>query len=379
MLVSDYRPAHIDTELWDELPAYIRLKFQQRAQRQEWMAQWAIRVLFLPPLMYIALPPVQGLLPQPVRLVQMVGEEDALRSLDTSELQKGDSVADTSFVITSGYGDRVHPIRGGIEPHYGVDVDTSVGTPLYAPAVGKDTVEVSCWWDSAGGGNVAEITSASVPAYRFKALHLNTCKGGSFKSGEVFAETGATGDGTGPHLDFRQLPIDSGTTVPPQAGYLRWLLTGKIGTQASQTLRESIKEQEGFSAKAYRDPGAGIPTIGFGITNYPDGSTVEMGDVITEEDAEKLLDWHINQASGSVDKLVTTKLNKNEKEALTDLTYNIGAEQLRTSSLLRCLNAGDKACAADEFLEWDKAEDVVLPGLVKRRKQNRALFLKEEE
>ncbi|MEM0979121.1 MAG: lysozyme, partial [Cyanobacteria bacterium P01_H01_bin.58] len=80
-----------------------------------------------------------------------------------------------------------------------------------------------------------------------------------------------------------------------------------------------------------------------------------------------------------VDKLVTTKLNKNEKEALTDLTYNIGAEQLRTSSLLRCLNAGDKACAADEFLEWDKADGVVLPGLVKRRKQNRALFLQKEE
>ncbi|MEO0477335.1 MAG: peptidoglycan DD-metalloendopeptidase family protein [Planctomycetota bacterium] len=292
MLTSDYRPAHIDPTLWAELPAEVRLRLQRGAKRRAWAMRWTVRLLLLPPVAFIALPPIQGLLPTPGNLVRMTRPTETLESLDTTPIEEGDSVADRAFTITSGYGMRLHPTKGVYLPHNGVDVDTPTGTPLYAPALGNDTVTVSCWWDSNGGGTVAEITSTSVPDYRFKALHLSACKDGIYEAGQVIAETGDSGEGTGPHLDFRQLPIDSGVTIQPQKGYLEWLLTGRSGATAPETLRDSIKGEEGYSAEAYRDPGYGIPTIGFGATSYPDGSPVEMGDEISEEDAEALLDWH---------------------------------------------------------------------------------------
>lgn len=384
MLTSNYRPANIEADLWAELPAEVRLRYQRMAKRREWTARWAIRILLLPPLAYMALPPAQWvvhqLLPEAGTLIRLINDDgESLTPLDTSPLNEGDTVADTPFTITSGYGTRLHPTKGIILPHNGVDVDTPTGTPLYAPAVARDTVQVSCWWDVNGGGTVAEITSNSIPDYRFKALHLSSCKTGIFKGGQVFAETGDTGNGTGPHLDFRQLPLDSNVTISPQAGYLSWLLTGKAGGKAAESLRAAIKEEEGFRAEAYRDPGAGVPTIGYGATSYPDGTPVKLGDVMSKQDAEALLDWHIDQAATSVENLVTVPLSKNEKEALTDLTYNIGPDQLRTSSLLTCLNKGDRQCAADQFLEWDKSDGRVLPGLKERRIKNRELFLKPSQ
>ncbi|HHP2614034.1 TPA: lysozyme, partial [Enterobacter roggenkampii] len=56
-------------------------------------------------------------------------------------------------------------------------------------------------------------------------------------------------------------------------------------------------------------------------------------------------------------------------------TYNLGSRSLSTSTLLRKLNAGDYAGAADEFLRWNKAGGKVLNGLTRRREAERALFL----
>ncbi|MBP8236036.1 MAG: lysozyme, partial [Rhizorhabdus sp.] len=47
--------------------------------------------------------------------------------------------------------------------------------------------------------------------------------------------------------------------------------------------------------------------------------------------------------------------------------YNVGVGALRGSTLLRKLNAGDFAGAAEQFLVWNKAGGKVLAGLVKRR------------
>ncbi|EBY2991617.1 lysozyme, partial [Salmonella enterica subsp. enterica serovar Typhimurium] len=48
---------------------------------------------------------------------------------------------------------------------------------------------------------------------------------------------------------------------------------------------------------------------------------------------------------------------------------------LSSSTLLRKLNSGDYAGAADEFLRWNKAGGKVLNGLTRRREAERALFL----
>ena len=58
-----------------------------------------------------------------------------------------------------------------------------------------------------------------------------------------------------------------------------------------------------------------------------------------------------------------------------DFAYNAGAQNLRTSTLLKKLNAGDYSGASAEFSKWVNGGGKKLPGLVKRREAERQLFL----
>lgn len=80
---------------------------------------------------------------------------------------------------------------------------------------------------------------------------------------------------------------------------------------------------------------------------------------------------HVIRAIGSVPRAITA----NELAAMTSLAYNIGIGAFRTSTLLRLYRAGDIQGAAEQFLRWNKAQGQVMPGLVKRRAHERALFL----
>lgn len=64
-------------------------------------------------------------------------------------------------------------------------------------------------------------------------------------------------------------------------------------------------------------------------------------------------------------------------DALVCLAYNIGAGNLQRSTIRMKANRGDWEGAADAFLDWVKGGGRVLPGLVKRRQAERALFLQE--
>ena len=61
----------------------------------------------------------------------------------------------------------------------------------------------------------------------------------------------------------------------------------------SQRCIDLIKQFEGFYANAYLCP-ASVVTIGFGSTMWADGRKVKLGEVISMENAEKLLQWEIN-------------------------------------------------------------------------------------
>ncbi|WP_204140318.1 M23 family metallopeptidase [Halomicronema sp. CCY15110] len=138
-------------------------------------------------------------------------------------VQEGEVIA--GYVITSGYGWRESPCPGCSSDHRGVDVATPLGTPLYAPTQPDQQVTVECWWDGGGGGQVADITTPE--GKTFQALHLQRCTSGTYQGGEVFARTGDTGNGTGPHLDWRDRTADGGHQ-PPTRRYLAWVLTGQI-------------------------------------------------------------------------------------------------------------------------------------------------------
>ncbi len=136
-----------------------------------------------------------------------------------------------------------------------------------------------------------------------------------------------------------------------------------------------IKEFEGLYLKAYRDP-VGIITIGYGTIIYPDGRKVQMGDVITKEEALKYLAFEVNEKTSGVDRMVKVPMSNNERCALISFAYNCGTEALRGSTLLRRINAGEtKTAVADEFLKWTYAGGKQLAGLVRRRKDERTLFL----
>jgi len=135
-----------------------------------------------------------------------------------------------------------------------------------------------------------------------------------------------------------------------------------------------IKQFEGCRLSAYQDS-VGVWTIGYGWTKPVDGKPVAKGMSISQEKADSLLSVGVGDFEAGVEKLVTIAINQNQFDALVDFVYNLGIGSLRSSTLLKKLNAGDYVGAAAEFPKWNKAGGKVLPGLVKRREAERVLFM----
>ncbi|WP_100134973.1 lysozyme [Enterobacter hormaechei] len=135
-----------------------------------------------------------------------------------------------------------------------------------------------------------------------------------------------------------------------------------------------IKQFEGCKLTAYQDS-VGVWTIGYGWTQPVDGKPIRAGMTIKQETAERLLKTGLVSYESDVSRLVKVSLTQGQFDALVSFTYNLGARSLSTSTLMRKLNAGDYAGAADEFLRWNKAGGKVLNGLARRREAERALFL----
>ncbi len=139
-----------------------------------------------------------------------------------------------------------------------------------------------------------------------------------------------------------------------------------------------VRDFEGFRSSAYPDPGSsnGLPvTIGYGSTRWPDGSPIQLGQTVTRERAEAMLRNEIADTERAVSAAVTVPLSQSQFDALVSFTYNLGAGALRSSTLLRKLNAGDYASAADEFGRWINNDGVPMEGLRRRRAAERAMFL----
>jgi len=140
---------------------------------------------------------------------------------------------------------------------------------------------------------------------------------------------------------------------------------------------ELIKRHEGLRLKAYLPTPNDVWTIGYGHTK-----TAKQGMSITESQADLLLRQDVEWVEKAINRLVTVPINQNQFDALGSLVFNIGATAFAKSSVLKRLNEKDYNGAADAFLMWTKQRDRktnkmnVLPGLVKRRQEERQLFLK---
>lgn len=136
----------------------------------------------------------------------------------------------------------------------------------------------------------------------------------------------------------------------------------------SQRGIDLIKKYEGLRLKAYKCP-AGIWTCGWGhIKNVTEGM------VISQQQAEEFLKDDLKYFEVKVMELVKISLSQNQFDALVSFCYNLGEGRLKKSTLLKKLNSGDIAGAAEQFMVWNKANGKVLSGLTTRRNEERSLF-----
>ena len=138
---------------------------------------------------------------------------------------------------------------------------------------------------------------------------------------------------------------------------------------------ELIKYFEGCKLEAYKCP-AGKWTIGIGATYYTDGTPVKQGDKLKSvEEAEELLKKMLKTYEDSVDRLVTSKINPYQRDALISFTYNLGANNLGRSTLLKKVNVNpNDPTIKDEFVKWVNAGGKFLKGLLNRRKAEVELY-----
>jgi len=140
-----------------------------------------------------------------------------------------------------------------------------------------------------------------------------------------------------------------------------------------------IKEFEGFMPNFYNDP-VGIRTIGYGHAchvwdcsvplngKYPVPLSLANGEALLKDDLTASYEPCVSRA------VTYNNLNANQFSAVASFTFNLGCGNLQSSTLLAKLNAGDIQGAADEFPKWVYAGGEILPGLVRRRAAEVALF-----
>lgn len=138
---------------------------------------------------------------------------------------------------------------------------------------------------------------------------------------------------------------------------------------------DMVKSFEGLRLTAYLDV-AGIWTVGYGHT----GADVAPDTLWTQVQADDALRSDLATAEAAVERLtVRDNPSNNEFSAMTSLVYNIGVGAFSTSSVLRFHISGNTGAAAASFLLWDKAHVdgvlVTVPGLLRRRKAEMALYL----
>lgn len=149
--------------------------------------------------------------------------------------------------------------------------------------------------------------------------------------------------------------------------------SGKINSSGL----EIVKSFEGLRTKAYQDS-VGVWTIGYGHTSMAGSPNVTPGMQITEAEAESILKKDLGIFEKGVSEAVKVSTNSDQFSAMVSFSFNVGLGSLQESTLLRKHNAKDFAGAADEFLRWVYAGGQKLPGLERRRKAERALYLSQD-
>lgn len=147
-----------------------------------------------------------------------------------------------------------------------------------------------------------------------------------------------------------------------------------------------IKHHEGVRTKPYQCP-ALLWTVGVGHVIDPNHARVKLEDrknlpipdgwnrVLSMDEVDKILEQDLARFESGVRRLCPNGLTPGRLGALVSFAFNVGLGNLQRSTIRMKHNRGEYDDAADSFLMWTKAGGRELPGLVKRRKDERALYL----
>jgi len=156
-----------------------------------------------------------------------------------------------------------------------------------------------------------------------------------------------------------------------------------------------MHKYEGFRNKPYLCP-AHIWTIGYGHVLYQDQIKLpvvrkegyngllrkeyplkpEDSRVWSKEEIDKLFAEDVCTFERGVLRLVPNSAGSQGRfDALVSFAFNAGLGNLQRSSIRMKANRGDHEGAAEAFMAWTKGGGRVLPGLVKRRTDEKNLYL----
>ena len=134
-----------------------------------------------------------------------------------------------------------------------------------------------------------------------------------------------------------------------------------------------IMQFEGLRLKAYRCP-AGVWTIGYGHTSAAGAPDVRDGMRISAPEAEEILRRDLTGFETAVADLVKKEITQAQFDVLVSFAYNCGVGALKASTLLKRVNARAFDAVPAELMKWTKAKGKELPGLVRRRRAEAAMW-----
>ena len=147
-----------------------------------------------------------------------------------------------------------------------------------------------------------------------------------------------------------------------------------------------IRHHEGVRFKPYRCP-AKLWTVGVGHVLYPnqgrlpldqrDAYPLELHDnrTFSKDEVDGILSTDLIRFEVGVARLFPMVLTQGQNDALVSFAFNLGLGGVQRSTLRQKVLRGEIEEAADEFLKFTRGGGRILPGLVKRRNDERALFL----
>ncbi len=158
--------------------------------------------------------------------------------------------------------------------------------------------------------------------------------------------------------------------------------------KVSKEAIEGIKKDEGVRTKPYRCP-ALLWTVGVGHVIDPNHIRVKLDErkniplppewdrVLSMAEIDAILANDLATFERGVLRLCPSGLTQGRFDALVSFSFNVGLGNLQRSTIRMKHNRGDFEGAAEGFMAWTKAGGKELPGLVKRRKHERALYESE--